>query len=111
MHAPCFSPAAVFTPLLCRPNGLTLFVELGAECVPFLAGDFEVEHQVFDVEAELGEGFLDEVENAAATADAIDDLLVTGGQFTLGGNRQSFDPLAQFDQFPREFLCVLIIEA
>ena len=40
--------------------------------VAFAAGGFEVEHQVLHVQAKLAEGFLDEVEDAAAAFGTVD---------------------------------------
>ena len=46
---------------------------MGFEGVPFPAGGFQVEDQVFHIQPQLAEGFLDEIEDSAAAASAVDD--------------------------------------
>lgn len=74
-----------------------------AKFVALLARHLEVEHQVFDVEPQLREGFLNEFKNSAPAADAVDDLRI--GLFELAILRfgESGDALAELDQFAGEF--------
>ena len=54
---------------------LTVF-ELLLEFVSFLTGDFEVEHQVFDVESQLRKRLLHERQDAASATHRIKDTMV-----------------------------------
>ena len=64
-----------------RTTSSTVF-ELLLEFVSFLAGDFEVEHQVLDVESQLRERLLHEGQDAAAAAHGINDTMISQLQFS-----------------------------
>ena len=61
--------------LVLQVTSSTVF-ELLLEFVSFLTGDFEIEHQVLDVEAKLGQRLLHKCQDAAAATHRIEDTLV-----------------------------------
>jgi hypothetical protein len=82
----------------CRFANRSIVGELVAESVSFAAGDFQIEHQILDVEPQLREGVLNEGENPAASEDRLDNLTVEGIQVALTIRRKGGDALSQFEK-------------
>ncbi|MEX0716190.1 MAG: hypothetical protein WD066_06380 [Planctomycetaceae bacterium] len=67
------------------------------QLVSFLPGDFEVEHQVFDVEAQLRQGFLNQGQNPSPPPHGVDHPLIGRLQFRLVARGQGADLTAQLE--------------
>jgi hypothetical protein len=80
------------------------FFQPFAKRVAFLAGDFEVEHQILHIESKLSEGFLHEGEDATAAADGIDNLAVDNLQFALVCVGNGGDAFAKLNKLARKLI-------
>ena len=52
---------------------LFVVVQLLLQCVSFTASRFEIEHEIFHIQSQLTESFLNEVQNSLATLCALDN--------------------------------------
>ncbi len=86
-------------------------IESLAQFVAFLAGDFEIEHQIFDVEPELSEGLLHEGQNSATAFDRLDHSAVDAFEISLLRVRQSGDRFREIDEFARQVVLAAVRES
>lgn len=67
--------------------------------ITFFASRFQVEHQVFDVQSQLRERFLNEHKDTVSASNRLNDLLKCGIQFGLCWHVQTGNQVAQLFQF------------
>ena len=95
---------------LSDPNSSGLF-QTAFEIVPFASGRFQIEHQVFHVQPQLAERFLDQREDPAAALAAVENLVVERFDLSamLGG--QATDGLGQRFELGRQLVALRLGDA
>lgn len=85
-----------------------LIAQLLAEFIPFLTSDFQVEHQVLDVQSQLRQGLLHQPENSPTATDGIDDFDVSVFEISVPRTCQLGNPATEVRQFLRNVVQILI---